>query len=471
MNGHQLGFSLLPPEPAAETHQDGASNNTLVSITNCVYAPVSSGVSISESDAQRCASGESRHVVPHVIGPDGSGLHSAGERPADLSLASSSSADETSRIREARQRRYELQRTAAAILSSLPHPKGREWRTVRCLLHLGGDAVAVRYSPSISRASFAGACVCGSVWVCPVCSARISELRRVEIAAAHTVHAAAGGTALFLTLTTPHELDDSLSELLGNRRQSGRVGLAGAMQRFRMDRQVKHVLRKLGRIGFIRATEITRGAHGWHPHFHELWLTDCPQDDRIRVTVADQLLRVWQRCCVMSGLSEPNARGVDLRWSWDASEYLSKIGHEQHWGSARELSSAGTKRGRKTSRNSWQLLRDAGNGDGDAKAAFCEFATATLGQRQLVWQRGLKAALAIQERTDEELARHVDEDSFVMTVIPAHRWRALLRLPQEWRADVLDLAEAAGPEAVSDFLDLLEVDPSRAREFARLVLE
>lgn len=380
-------------------------------------------------------------------------------------------APETDLLRDARQRRYELQRVAASILSNLPHPKGREWRTVRCLLHFNGNGVAVRYSPSISRASFAGACVCGSVWVCPVCSARICELRRVEIAAAHGVHAAAGGTALFVTLTTPHELADSLGSLLGNRRKAGRMGLAGAMQRFRNDRQVRRVMDMLSRVGFIRATEITRGANGWHPHFHELWLTTCEQDDRIRARAAKVLLDVWKRSCVASGLSEPNERGLDMRWSWDASEYLSKIGHEQTWGSARELVAAATKRGRKSSRNAWQLLRAVGDGDRQAQAAFEEFATATLGQRQLVWQRGLKAALAIQERSDEELAKHVDEDSFVMTVIPADRWRALLRLPQEWRADVLDLAEGAGPEAVSDFLDLLEVDPSRARDFVRFTLE
>lgn len=420
MNGDQL--DLLPD---GETHQNGASTNTLVSITNCVYAP-----------------------TPSPASDDG-----------------------TAALREARQRRYLLQRTAATLLRSVPHPKGREWRTVRCLLFFTGESVAIRYTPSISRASYAGACVCGSVWVCPVCSARISELRRVEIAAAHTVHAAAGGTALFLTLTTPHAIDDRLDALLGNRRKSGRMGLAGAMQRFRMDRQVKHILRKLGRIGFIRATEITHGGNGWHPHFHELWLTDCPQDDRIRMTVQSQLLQVWKRVSVMSGLSEPNERGVDLRWSWDASEYLSKIGHEQTWGSARELVSAATKRGRKTSRNAWQLLRAAGDGDEAARDAFAEFAQATHGARQLVWQRGLKAALSIDERTDEELAKQIDEDSFVMNVISADRWRALLRLPQDFRASVLDLAECAGPHAVNDFFDLLEVDPSQARDFVRILLE
>ena len=369
----------------------------------------------------------------------------------------------------ARQRRYQLQRYAAAILARTPHPRRGQWRTVRCQRDFYGEGVAIRYSPAIQRASLVGACVCGSVWVCPVCSARISELRRVEIAAAHAVHAAAGGTALFLTLTTPHDLQDELGALLGNRRRNGRQGLAGAIHRFRQDRQVRRVVESaVGRVGFIRATEITRGPSGWHPHLHELWLTSCQEDDRVRVQAAEALLAVWQRVSVASGLDRPSERGLDLRWSWGAAEYLSKIGHEQTWSSANELASAATKRGRASSRNSWQLLAAAGDGDAAARSAFQEFAQATLGQRQLVWQRGLKSALAIAERSDEELARHVDEQSFVLTVIPADRWRALMRLPFEWRADVLDLAESGGPDAVADFLDLLEIDPERAREFARI---
>lgn len=369
-------------------------------------------------------------------------------------------------LRESRKKRYELQRVAKAILRQTEHPKGQTWRTLQCASTVNGGAVAVRYTPEIQRASYAGACICGSVWVCPVCSARISELRRAEIAAAHAVHAAAGGTALMLTLTVPHDLDDELRALLGRRRKAGNQGLAGALKRLRDDRIFKCVVERLGRVGFIRATEITRGRSGWHPHYHELWLTTCEENDKLRVPAQRELLRAWKRACRNSGLDVPNQHGVDLRWAWDASEYLAKIGHEQTWGTARELATAGTKRGRSGSRNPWQLLRDAGDGDVPSRALFGEFAQSTLGQRQLIWQRGLKAALAIADRSDNQLAKHVDADSFVLAVISADRWRALLRLPFEWRAQLLDQAEDGGPDAIHDFLDLVEIDPLRARVFA-----
>lgn len=392
--------------------------------------------------------------------------------------------------RDARRARYELQRVAQRILRGVPHPRtGGYWRTVDCFGRVSPGGMAVRMTPAIDRASYVGVCVCGSVWVCPVCSARISELRRMEIAAAHAVHAAAGYRSLMLTLTVPHDLRDELSVLLGRRRAQGRVGLAGAIHRYRQDRQVRHVVDMLRRTGFVRATEITRGAHGWHPHYHELWLVEVDEDDRLRMLAQRELLRAWQRACCNSGLDEPNHHGVDLRWAWDVSTYLVKVGRDagepldldlraiaqaersRRWSAARELVAAGTKRARRGNRNPWQLLRDAGDGDADARAAFAEFARATLGQRQLVWSRGLKAALAIPERSDDELARHVDEDSYLVTVIPAARWRALLSLPWDWRPRVLELAEEGGAHAIHDFLDLLEVDPERAREYARIAQE
>ena len=246
------------------------------------------------------------------------GVHTGGDQtPADTTILA---------LRDARKKRYELQRVARDILCGVPHPAHGSWRTMSCGADVSGGAVAVRYAPEISRASYVGACICASVWVCPVCSARISELRRIEIAAAHAVHAAAGGSALMLTLTTPHAQADELRTLLGRRRQSGRTGLAGATQRWRNDRATHAAIRALGRVVWIRASEITYGAAGWHPHYHELWLSTCPPDDRIRVAAQRELLRAWQRAVRNAGLGDANRYGLDLRWAWDASAYLAKAG-------------------------------------------------------------------------------------------------------------------------------------------------
>jgi len=364
-------------------------------------------------------------------------------------------------LRASRARRFSLQTVAKDVLRTVPHPHGSTWRTVKCLTVPNGDGVSIRYTPEIQRASFVGACVCGSVWVCPVCSARISELRRVELAAMHATHAAAGGCAYMLTLTVPHAKGDRLADLLGRRRE-GSGGLADAVNRFRCDRTAKRLLSDLERVGFVRATEITHGANGWHPHFHELWF--CITPARLH-HARELLLSVWQRACGNAGLSIPNARGVDLREAWDASAYLAKIGHEQTWSAARELVTAGTKRGRSGSRNAWQLLDAAGQGDRSARSAFAEFACATLGQRQLIASKGLRPAMGVADRSDDELAQHVDESSYLIATIDAADWSLVLQLPGDARAALLVLAEDEGPEAVADFVSILRLDPSLALDF------
>lgn len=394
------------------------------------------------------------------------------ENPADSPLGISTNCENISpghaaAIRSSRARRYALQRVAQDVLRTARHPKGRTWRTLNCLSNVQSDSIEIRYTPEIQRASFVGACVCGSVWCCPVCSARICELRRVEIASMHAVHAAAGGSALLVTFTVPHSLEDRLGDLLGKRR-AGDGGLAAAVNRFRNDRLVKLTVELAHRVGYVRATEITRGANGWHPHYHELWFCGVAEGSLPLHQVTTDLHDRWARACVASNLPRPNSRGVDVRWAWDASAYLSKIGHDQQWSAARELVSAGTKKARAGNRNPWQLLAAAGDGDQRAAAAFREFASATLGQRQLVASRGLKAVFGLEDRSDDELAQHVDESSYRLALIDSEDWRALLALPFDARASLLDLAEDEGPEAVTDFFALLRLDYDVAREFLGL---
>lgn len=358
----------------------------------------------------------------------------------------------------ARRQRYQLQASAQSLLADIDHPRGRRWRTVECLRGWR-EAIRVMYSPEIGRASYAGACVCGAAWVCAVCSARITELRRAEIAAAHAVHGAAGGTAMMLSLTVPHERDQSLQMVLGLRRGRVRLGLRGALHRLRDSRTWRGTMTSLGAVGWIAATEITHGQSGWHPHQHLLLLTGCPEDDRIRLAAQSALAREWQRAAVSSGLGEPSLeRGVDLRWAWDASRYLAKLGHErQSWGADAELARAATKRGRKGSRGPWELLRDACDGYESARLLWAELITTTVGVHQIDWSRGLRVALGLgKERTDEELAREVDADAIEIAHISRSLWRRVLMLDHTVRVRLLEAAEADPAHGVSDFLASLD---------------
>ena len=143
-----------------------------------------------------------------------------------------------------------------------------ESRTNNCLrVRQGSKQIQVHKSVQHGTASYSGLQTCGSVWVCPVCAAKIAERRRAEIIAAMAAHNAAGGCVNMLTLTAPHQRGDDLGELL--------VKQAKALNAFWNDRQVKAVLLEMGTVGQIRALEVTHGRksprnNGWHPHYHVL---------------------------------------------------------------------------------------------------------------------------------------------------------------------------------------------------------
>ena len=90
----------------------------------------------------------------------------------------------------ARLERFSLQSVVRHVL-----PGGR---TAKCLrvrrrTSEGQEAsISVWRSVEFESAHYKGLQTCGSVWACPVCSAKISERRRIELAAAIAMHKAAG---------------------------------------------------------------------------------------------------------------------------------------------------------------------------------------------------------------------------------------------------------------------------------------
>ena len=195
-------------------------------------------------------------------------------------------------------------------------------RTNNCLrVRQGGKQIQVHKSIEHGTASYSGLQTCGSVWVCPVCAAKIAERRRAEIIAAMAAHNAAGGCVHMLTLTAPHQRGDDLAELLANQ--------AKALNSFWNDRQVKTVLLEMGTVGQIRALEVTHGrksAHnnGWHPHYHVLLFNGLEPhlmrfDSLLQEQMTEWTLRlysVWARVCAtaqcaavlrFNGVCEPDA--------------------------------------------------------------------------------------------------------------------------------------------------------------------
>jgi len=118
-------------------------------------------------------------------------------------------------------------------------------------------------------AHFTAAMLCGGVWACPVCSAKVNAARAEEIGSGVGSWVDAGNFAAMVTLTLAHGRDDPLSDTF-----DAVVSAFGALTSGRAWQREKAVCRI---VGWLRATEVTYGESGWHPHAHILLLFEgCP---------------------------------------------------------------------------------------------------------------------------------------------------------------------------------------------------
>ena len=326
-----------------------------------------------------------------------------------------------------------------------------ESRTNNCLrVRQGGKQIQVHKSIQYGTTSYSGLQTCGSVWICPVCAAKIAERRRAEIVAAMAAHKAVGGCVNMLTLTSPHQRSDDLRELLAMQSK--------ALNSFWNDRQVKTVFEAMGVVGQIRALEVTHGrksAHnnGWHPHYHVLLFCGSGVDlsHQEGPPVLDWIITLytrWAACCVKAGLGKPSLKhGLKLDDGSRAAQYVSK------WGLEDEMTKGHTKKALH-GETPFDFLRAVLENPEDKQAAalFRHFAEVFKGKRQLHWSRGLKARFAIGEKNDEELAQEKEDDFAVLLgTITMEQWRDVLAV--EGRGLVLSIAASSGWPAVLVYME------------------
>ena len=342
---------------------------------------------------------------------------------------------------ESRVQRFALQSMARAILP--------ESRTAKCLRIRAFDSdVQVWKSREHGTASYGGLQTCGSVWACPVCSAKIAERRRVELLDAMEMHKAQGGTVSLLTLTTPHQRGDNLVELLA---QQGK-----ALQSFLRDFTVKAVFAEMGHLGQVRALEVTHGRksvknNGWHPHFHILQFHQVKGSEADRKDWTARLYLRWVAYCEKAGLGIPSyAHGIKLDDGMKAAQYVTK------WGLEDEMTKGHTKKGKAGGESPFDLLRAvlADRTDRQAAALFKEFAQGFKGKQQLSWSRGLKARFMVDEKTDEELSQEKDDRATLLGLLTVDQWRDVLKV--DGRGVLLDIAAKGGWPNVQKYLHFIE---------------
>ena len=352
---------------------------------------------------------------------------------------------------QARLERFSLQ---SVVRHVLPGSRTAKCLRVRRRTPEGDEAsISVWRSVEFESAHYKGLQTCASVWACPVCSAKISERRRIELAAAIAMHKAAGGDVLLLTLTNRHDRRDDLGELI--------QGQAEALRRFmRGTKAAKGWFDDLGSIGTIRAMEVTHGdANGWHPHYHLLVFVKSKVD---LTYMARSGAAIWAKCCTLAGLKEPSIdRGLSLQGGDYAARYVGK------WGLEQEMTKGHQKKARPGGATPFDLLRRilVDRKDTRSAALFEEFSRVFKGRRQLVWSKGLKARFAIEEAGDEQLADGVVEGSELFARINLVQWRQILRAEKagahKIRGQILEIAGRNDRVGFDLLMNGLAVRPGR----------
>jgi hypothetical protein len=335
----------------------------------------------------------------------------------------------------ARLERFALQSAARRLLP--------DSRTAKCLRLRQGEGSASRVknvevwkSSKHQTAHYVGLQTCASPWSCPVCAAKISERRRVELLHAMLKHEANGGQVLLLTLTTPHTRTDNLPAML--------KAQAGAMSRLNSLRNAKALWHSIGCIGTVRAWEVTYGNNGWHPHFHLLLFVSSGLDlDELQSSFYD----VWANCCRLAKLPIPSLlHGVRLDDGTKAANYVSK----GLWGLDSEMTKGHIKKASNGGRSPFDLLRSyLYDRDKQAGALFIEYAKAFNRKHQLEWSKGLKALFVVEDMTDEETAAKIEDDAYFLGMIEPEDWVLIRRA--NVRGEFLEIARH-GWDAAERFL-------------------
>jgi hypothetical protein len=329
-----------------------------------------------------------------------------------------------------RRERNQRKRAVRAIL-------GPNHRTSKCLFVACSTSVQVLKDQQTGIARYSGLTICGRIWTCPVCAAKVSTRRAEELRLAVDRAADLGLKVALLTVTSRHTRGDPLKPLVG-----AQLKAWGAMTEHR---QWKNLKAEMGVQGVIRNIEITRGENGWHPHMHALVFYRHDVDLQ---QIEKRFSELWQHCSVKVGLRRPSDdHGLTLQDGSHASKYVSK------WGVEHEMTKAHLKTARKHGRTPFQILQDyADKIDQNLNAQlFQEYAEAMFRKQQLYWSQGLKKLLAVADKTDEEVAAEEGErPTHHLLDISNGDWRCV-----RWLHDLT-------------ILEMAESTPDQLREFVRI---
>jgi hypothetical protein len=304
---------------------------------------------------------------------------------------------------------------------------------------------------------------CGQVWVCPVCAAKISARRQQELARGIRLF---DGTVFMATFTMQHNSSDNLKSLV--------LDLNEGYKDLKVGKWWQNFERRWGIVGSVAALELTHSdKSGDHPHKHTLFFSILPVGDLDRAKIRSELSEHFTNAMSKHGRYVSAQYGVrvekGLGTLTDGDEAL-KL-YVGKWGLSMEIThgmSKGTRsKDGEMHYSPWEMLELAGEGNGQAKDWWLEYAKAIKGTKQLVWSHGLRERLGLPktQKTDIELSREeqLPGDTF-LAQLTYEDWRIVLFSAK--RAELLAVAykDGADQASVMSYISELREDIERKKE-------
>lgn len=325
-------------------------------------------------------------------------------------------------------------------------------RVAKCYRVRVKPVVEVLHSAKIRKAHYGGLMTCGSVWMCPVCSAKITERRRIELEGIN----ASELSCFMVTLTLQHDREERLKAVQSH--------LAAAWRKMKSGRWWPEFRKEFLIMGSVTGTEVTYGLEaGWHPHKHVLIWSMLPSKEINCDAIRDKISAKFEYILAKMGRYVSPIHGVDVRKGNDLiAEYIAKFGYEpkkKGWSLAAELTKGGMKVGLKYGDHyaPFQLLDLYLDGSQEAGRLFREYALTMKGTNQLVWSPLTRTLFGLdQELSDEELAAVQEQDAVILALLKPEHWKVVLR--NEKRAALLEVANTGNIEYLRAFLAGLGVE-------------
>lgn len=342
--------------------------------------------------------------------------------------------------------RYLLQSEARRLL-----PFKHRTRICQRLIASGKDTVDIMLDRANHSAYYKNLVVCGMPWTCPVCAARITEHRRIEIAQAVRV---LNVRCVLVTYTVQHDASERLITV--------RRALQDAYTFMWSGRWADDFNEFWDVIGTIKALEDTYGRNGFHPHFHSLMFMETGEDTAaLEGRFQDALKARWQKSLEKYGRYAKWDVGVTVKVVYsDIAEYVDKLGHEPldepGWDITHEIAKGPSKMGKVHGYTPNQLLLESYRGQFVFEKIWLEHVEGTWKCKQIRWSEGLRelAGLDANEPGEQEMAEILPDNYEFFASFTHTMWAFFL--DQNVTGEILQIAGRGDIEALWEFFEKMK---------------